>query len=152
MCYCGNEASYEECCQPHLAGNKKPENPERLMRSRYSAFCIKDIEYLVSTHHHSKQKADEREQLVSTFAHTKWLGLKVLTSEIDQSDKNSGHVEYLAFRQTKKIEQLHENARFIYENNRWYYLDGDLLPDVKLGRNEPCFCGSGKKYKKCHAS
>jgi len=120
------------------------------MRSRYSAFCVKDIEYLLLTHHSSKHEPNEREQLASTFAHTQWLGLKVLQSTIDRSDKTVRYVEYLAFSKSENLEQLHENAKFILEKDIWYYLDGKRLPAVKLGRNEICFCGSNKKYKKCH--
>ncbi len=149
-CYCGSGQDFNKCCQPFVSGNQKPENPEQLMRSRYSAFCVKDVEYLLSTHHPSQRKNNEREQLISTFAHTHWLGLKVLDSSIDASNPNIGYVEYLAFSQPEKIEQLHEKARFRFEDNNWCYLDGELLPVVKLSRNEPCFCGSNKKYKKCH--
>ncbi len=153
-CYCGNDLTFNMCCQPIISGSQKPESPEQLMRSRYSAFCVKDVEYLLLTHHSSRQKTNEREQLISTFAHTQWLGLKVLDSSMEIPDQNVGqnvaYVEYLAFSKTDKLEQLHEKARFRFEDDTWYYLDGELLPSVKLGRNEPCFCGSNKKYKKCH--
>jgi SEC-C motif domain protein len=59
-------------------------------------------------------------------------------------------VEFAAFYKNSKIEQLHENSKFIYENGQWYYLDGILLDPIKITRNEPCWCGSIKKYKKCH--
>ncbi len=149
-CYCGSNLTFNKCCKPIISGNEKPENPEQLMRSRYSAFCVKNVEYLLSTHHSSQQKANEREQLTSTFAHTQWLGLKVLNSSINLSDPGIGYVEYLAFNKTENLEQLHEKARFRLEDDTWYYFDGELLPSVKLSRNELCFCGSNKKYKKCH--
>ncbi|MCD4676693.1 MAG: hypothetical protein K8S18_11970, partial [Desulfobacula sp.] len=47
-CYCGSQKFYEECCFPFISGSLIPKNPEQLMRSRYSAFCIKNIEYLIS--------------------------------------------------------------------------------------------------------
>lgn len=150
-CFCGNQKYYSECCLPFISGNLKPETPEQLMRSRYSAFCIKDIEYLISTHHHSKQQPNEREILAQTINETQWLGLKVLKTDKRRINQVVGHVEFAAFyKNNNKIEQLHENSKFIYENGQWYYLDGVMLEPLKFARNEPCWCGSMKKFKKCH--
>lgn len=150
VCYCGSQKSYAECCSRFLSGNLKPETPEQLMRSRYSAFCIKNIEYLICTHHPSKQQPNERETLTQTVHKTHWLGLKVLKTEKGRIDQGVGYVEFLAFYKNIEIGQLHEHSRFIYENQQWYYLDGKVLGPVKFGRNEPCWCGSGKKFKNCH--
>ena len=149
-CYCGNQKFYEECCFPFISGSLKPEIPEQLMRSRFSAFCIKDIEYLISTHHPSVRQLNQREILAQTIHETQWLGLKVL--EIDKSRMNQGigYVEFIAFYKSIEEGQLHENSKFIYENGQWYYFDGVLLDPVKISRNEPCWCGSMKKFKKCH--
>jgi SEC-C motif domain protein len=146
-CYCNSQKKYNECCDPFLSGGLKPGNPEELMRSRYSAFCIKDIEYLIFTHHPSRQQPNEVELLTQTFQNTHWLGLKILKS---QTDNQIGYVEFAAFYQNDPIGQLHENSKFIYENGQWYYLDGVILDPLKFSRNEQCWCGSKKKYKKCH--
>jgi len=121
-----------------------------LMRARYSAFCVKDIEYLISTHHPSKRQLNEREVLMQTIHENHWLGLKVLKTDKSQINQGVGHVEFAAFYKNKKIEQLHENSKFIYENTQWYYFDGVILESLKFARNEPCWCGSMKKFKKCH--
>ncbi|MCK5835980.1 MAG: YchJ family protein [Desulfobacula sp.] len=149
-CYCGSQKLYEECCFPIISGSLKPKNPEQLMRSRYSAFCIKDIEYLISTHHPSKRQLNEREILAQTIHEAQWLGLKILKTEKDSIKKRFGYVEFVAFYKNSEIEQLHENSKFIYENGQWYYLDGVTLDPLKFGRNEQCWCGSMKKFKKCH--
>ena len=86
------------------------------MRSRYSAFCVKNIEYLISTHHPSKRQLNEREVLKQTIHETHWLGLKILKTDKSQINQGVGHVEFAAFYKNKKIEQLHENSKFIYEN------------------------------------
>lgn len=84
--------------------------------------------------------------LQESAASANWLSLKVEKSERDT-------VEFRAFYSEKrKFFQLHETSRFIIENNQWRYLDGDLHDDcgrIELGRNDPCFCGSGKKHKQC---
>ena len=47
--------------------------------------------------------------------------------------------------------EVHENSRFVKEQGQWFYVDGDLKSQAKVGRNDPCPCGSGKKYKRCCA-
>ena len=125
------------------------------MRSRYSAFCIKDIEYLISTHHPSRRQSDERDVLANTMADTQWLGLNVVKNDTSQVSQGIGSVEFAAFYKSsvngQLIDgQLHENSKFIRENKTWYYLDGVILDPLRFGRNEMCWCGSMKKYKKCH--
>lgn len=150
LCYCGSQKRYKECCFPFISGNLKPDTPEQLMRSRYSAFCIKNVEYLISTHHLSKRQPNEREVLMQTIHETQWLGLKVLKTNKGQINQGFGYVEFVAVYKNIKIEQLHENSKFIYENGQWYYLDGVILDPIKISRNEPCWCGSRRKYKRCH--
>lgn len=121
------------------------------MRSRYTAFCIKDTEYLISTHHPSRRQANERDLLTNTIQDTQWLGLKILKTEMDPVDTQIGFVEFAAFHKTQNTNgQLHERSKFIREAGNWYYLDGEFMDPLVFGRNEPCWCGSNKKYKKCH--
>lgn len=149
-CYCGSQKNYKDCCQLFLAGLSKPQTPEQLMRSRYTAFCIKDIEYLLSTQHPPSRQANEGKPLTKTMHDTQWLGLKILKTETDPDDPHTGYVEFAAFYKTSEIGQLHERSKFIHEAGNWYYLDGEYMDPLVFGRNEPCWCGSNKKYKKCH--
>lgn len=118
------------------------------MRSRYSAFFLGEVDYLLDTLHPSKHQPGEREALLESINETQWLGLKVLdhTQTGDRAE-----VEFVAFYAASPIGQLHERSRFSCEAGQWYYHDGVFLPALKLGRNEPCICGSGKKQKHCHS-
>jgi SEC-C motif-containing protein len=150
-CYCGSAKNFKDCCHPFLSGRSKPKTPEQLMRSRYSAFCKKNLEYLMSTHHPSKQNANNQDQLERTIHQIKWLGLKVLKTEMDPTNPRIGFVEFAAFfEENSKAGQLHEKSKFVHENGNWYYLDGEFMHPLVFSRNEPCWCGSNKKYKKCH--
>ncbi len=120
------------------------------MRSRYSAFCTGNIDYLIASHHVSKCRADEREVLDRTIGQTRWLGLKIIKTGTDIKNENAGHVEFVAFYDNGTSGQMHECSSFIREKGQWYYLEGTILPPVKWKRNDPCWCNSGKKYKKCH--
>ena len=150
-CYCGTQKNYRDCCHPFLTGASKPETPEQLMRSRYSAFCTKNIEYLFSTHHPSKRDPDEMESLSKTAHEIQWLGLVVFKTGTDPVDPKIESVEFAAFYKTQNTSgQIHEKSRFIHDHGQWFYLEGDLLEPLVFGRNDPCWCSSNKKHKKCH--
>jgi SEC-C motif-containing protein len=120
------------------------------MRSRYSAFCTGQIDYLIATRHPSKRQGDDRQDLSQTIAMTEWLNLRVLYS---QETAERGTVEFVAFFKAQgQLSQLHERSDFVCQDGRWYYLEGKHLPPLRLERNDPCWCGSGKKVKKCHGT
>jgi len=118
------------------------------MRSRYSAFVMGDIAYLIATLHPDKRQSDDKTELRQITEQTQWLGLKIVSHK---STGNNATVEFVAFYQDGSTGQLHERSHFIKENMQWFYVDGQILSPIKLSRNDPCFCGSGKKIKKCHS-
>ncbi len=142
-CPCGSQLPLESCCAQFWRG-LPISKPAQLMRARYSAFALKEVDFLMATLHPSRHQPDELEQLSNSLANTQWLALHVLAAE-------GSCVEFAAFfRQQNKLGQLHERSRFIFEGERWWYVDGDFLPPIKWERNQTCWCGSEKKYKKCH--
>ena len=147
-CPCLSGQDYRKCCAPlhegHIASNA-----EQLMRSRYSAFYMGKVDYLIATLHPNSRQADDEQTLKQTIRNTQWLGLRIVKHRKISSDQ--AQVEFIAFYQnTDNIGQLHERSHFSQLDGHWYYVDGDFLAPVKLGRNEPCLCGSGKKMKHCH--
>ncbi|MCP2233269.1 SEC-C motif-containing protein [Erwinia aphidicola] len=116
------------------------------MRSRYCAYVKQDVGYLVATWHPSCQASAFAASIEESFAHTEWLGLNVLSSEVI-ADGQQGYVTFFArFSENQRERSIHERSRFLREEQRWYYIDGTFPP---IGRNDRCPCGSGKKYKKC---
>ncbi len=116
------------------------------MRSRYSAFVMKDADYLIKTWHPSCQAQQFRAELEKGFAHTEWLGLTLFASD-DRRAANEGFVSFIArFNDNNRPGAIIERSRFLKENGQWYYIDGTR---PLIGRNDPCPCGSGKKFKKC---
>lgn len=120
------------------------------MRSRYTAFCKRHVDYLIATLHPSRRQADDRAALAATIDRHQWLGLRVLDVQQGRRADDAGYVEFVAYFEGSPIGQLHERSRFVKEDGRWFYVDGEHMAPVKTGRNDPCWCGSGKKYKKCH--
>jgi SEC-C motif-containing protein len=118
---------------------------EALMRSRYSAYVLKNSAYLNDTWHPSTRPV----ALDVSSDDTEWRRLEVVGTEKGAETDSEGVVEFAAWFQGG---QLHERSRFVREEGRWFYLDGEILPphqQEKPGRNAPCPCGSGKKYKRC---
>ncbi|MFM8331310.1 MAG: YchJ family protein [Candidatus Methylumidiphilus sp.] len=145
LCPCGSGRPYEGCCGPLLAGAAAP-TAEALMRSRYTAYARRDAAYLLNTWHPDSRPA------VLDFSgdDTQWAGLRILRVADGGPQDAQGTVEFIAtYRQHGKIQQLREHSRFTREAGAWRYLDGDILPTTPPGRNDPCPCGSGKKFKKC---
>ncbi|QHM94732.1 MULTISPECIES: YchJ family protein [Kosakonia] len=145
-CPCGSALEYSLCCQPYLSGAQLAPDPSRLMRSRYTAFVLHQSEYLVKTWHPSCGAEAFRQQIEAGFAATTWRGLTVFEHAYDEND-NEGFVSFVArFNEHGKDGAIIERSRFLKENGQWYYIDGTR---PQFGRNDPCPCGSGKKFKKC---
>lgn len=124
------------------------------MRSRYSAFCLGRIDYLLDTLHPSQKKPSDRSTLAQTIDRTEWVRLDILAIRAGGAADLEGKVEFVAtFREAGEAGQLHERSTFLKVEGRWLYHSGEyesLTPLPRPGRNEPCWCGSGKKFKKCH--
>ena len=149
-CPCNSGLSYVSCCSPLISGNKCAVTAEALMRSRYTAYVVKDVNYLLKTWHSSTKPST-----IVASAIPDWYDLQIVRIEAGDERDHHGVVEFIAKSiREKESCNLHEVSRFVKENNQWFYVDGDLLespPDInhKVGRNARCPCGSGKKYKKC---
>jgi len=113
------------------------------MRSRYTAYVEKDAAYLLKTWH-----PETRPQALQPDD-TEWLGLHIIRSERGQAGDDEGIVEFAAaFRAGAKAKRLCETSLFKQLDGQWYYHSGSTRLE-NVGRNEPCPCGSGKKFKRC---
>lgn len=157
QCPCGSGQSYQACCEPLLAGRHKAQTAEALMRSRYTAFTRVDVDYLERSHHPKTRNSFDRPGAEKWARDAEWQGLDILSTEAGAEQDRKGVVEFKArYRINGEDCVLHEISEFERKQGDWYYVDGQL-PQVqqyrregpKVGRNDPCVCGSGKKYKKC---
>lgn len=157
MCPCGLEQSYEDCCARVHADQSKALTAESLMRARYSAFVVKNYEFLKETLHEKSRSGYDEDSVRVWAEHSLWNGLKVIDQSKGGESDEEGSVEFEAYYTMQGARKTHhEHANFVRENNKWYYWDGEIIKAEpirveKIGRNEPCTCGSGKKYKKCCA-
>jgi SEC-C motif domain protein len=123
-CPCGDPRGYAACCRP-LHQGQPAADAEALMRSRYSAYVLRDEDYLLSSWHPDTRPASLRlgvQQPAPT-----WLGLAIKSHE--PQDENHAVVEFVARYRTGggRAQRLHERSRFVREDGRWFYVDGDIL-------------------------
>lgn len=119
-CPCGAGETFGECCGPLLDGAPAP-TAEALMRSRYTAFVLRDAPYLAATWHPSTRPAD-----LALDDDTRWRRLEIVRT--DAGGPTRGTVEFRAHWDdpsgTRGI--LHEVSRFVFQRGRWLYLDGEV--------------------------
>jgi len=155
QCPCGSSKDYAQCCEPYLSGQQLPASPEAMMRSRYTAFTLGDMDYIEKTIKGHAADVFDKTLSQEWVNQVQWKSLKIINSS--QPSKSIGFVEFVAHYQENGQDQyLHEQSEFHLENGIWYYVNGRVgstartpAQSTKVGRNEPCPCGSGKKYKKC---
>ncbi len=154
LCPCGSRRLFRDCCEPFILNQKHPSTAEELMRSRYSAFTVAATGYLLKTSHPRLRKQLKEEDLLSWARENQWQRLEVSDTIKGQPADTEGEVTFKAFYLDPegKPQVHHEHSRFVKDENRWLYLSGSApspLPRKTPGRNEPCPCGSGKKFKQC---
>lgn len=122
LCPCGSAKKYPLCCGRYIDGNETAVTAAALMRSRYTAYTLSNEKYLLKTWH-----ASTRPELLDLAdeAHSKWLGLEVKRHE--QQDDTHALVEFVArYKVGGRAHRLHEVSRFVREEGRWFYVDGEI--------------------------
>ncbi|MCA9638571.1 MAG: SEC-C domain-containing protein [Myxococcales bacterium] len=160
-CPCTSGEDYSACCEPIVKQQQKAKTAEALMRSRYTAYVRGAYTYLVATHDPATCEVDAA-ALAASGRRITWSGLQVLATEAGGVDDEAGVVTFCArFHDGRRAGELRERSRFRRIDGRWFYFDGSLPQAAtatstaragaaeKVGRNAPCPCGSGRKYKRC---
>ena len=156
-CPCGSGIVYAECCEPIIKGEIAAETAVQLMRARYSAYSKVETDFLLQSLHPDHRKEHDNDQTRDWAANSIWEGLEIVNTENGGKEDTSGTVEFIAHYTAKGAKNRHhELASFIKPDDAWYFTDGAAVPpkqfvreSPKVGRNDPCPCNSGKKYKKC---
>ena len=150
LCPCNSGAAFADCCKPLLSGKHAAPTALALMRSRYTAYALRDTNYLVASWHPSSRPFAIDPATIPT-----WQRLQIIRTEKGTEPDTEGVVEFIATALFQDgVGQFREVSRFVKEEGKWFYTDGDTIDNAsettpKAGRNTPCPCGSGKKYKKC---
>ena len=119
-CYCCSDLQYKDCCKPYLDGHAFPLTAEALMRSRYSAYCTMNTNYLIQT-----ASGMAEHQSAEDIRYHHWFKLSILSTSLGKETDDTGNVEFKAsFEENGSIFTMHEISQFRKINNRWFYVDG----------------------------
>ncbi|MEK7858652.1 MAG: YchJ family metal-binding protein [Elusimicrobiota bacterium] len=160
-CPCRSAKTYEQCCQPLIAGTAKAKTAEALMRARYSSYAKGETAFLVSSHLPARRGEFDEKAAQEWSKKSEWKGLEVMATQAGLESDSVGRVRFIAtYAVEGKTHEHHEVAEFKKEpDGHWYFVDGGSPKSdpveraaPKVGRNDPCPCGSGKKHKKCCAA
>jgi SEC-C motif-containing protein len=152
------QLAYSACCARYIEERLPAPSAEALVRSRYTAFAIGDIDYLVDSLAPESRHDFDRKAITHWSRSSQWLGLEILSTEQGPTGDETGYVEFVAHF-TSEGERYSHRERSLFrhdaQNGRWYFLEeanrknAPLVKGKQAGRNDPCPCGSGKKFKKC---
>jgi len=124
-CPCTSKKPYDRCCGPFHAGTTLPETAELLMRSRFCAYALGKVDYLIGTRPEAKRADEDREELVTYCKSVQCVGLKIVGKEKGGKADDTGIVTFHASIQANGRRTLHiETSTFARENGRWVYVDG----------------------------
>lgn len=146
VCPCQSGHLYQDCCAFLHQKKRNAETAEQLMRSRYTAFVLQDIDYIVATTVPSQQHLLDKKALRQWSEQTQWCGLEVISHQPNLTQRHSA-VEFNATFMTEEGKRIHhEKSLFVNIGQRWYFVDPTVpLPLMK----SPCVCRSGRKFKHC---
>lgn len=156
LCPCSSKIEFKDCCEPIIKG-ELAKTAEQLMRARYTAYSQINMAFIEKTHDPKTIKNTDMQENKKWAEQTNWLNLDVIRTEGGGPEDETGVVEFKArYKADGDIHLHHEVSTFNKRNGKWYFTDGHT-PEVKqvinegpkVGRNDPCPCGSGKKFKKC---
>ncbi|WP_225073755.1 YchJ family protein [Desulfuromonas sp. CSMB_57] len=154
-CPCGSGSDYADCCEPIITGKQPAATAEQLMRARYTAHVKVEVDFIYESTHPDHRQGYDHKGTRTWAENSDWQGLEIVATKAGGPDDERGEVEFIArFRDGDGIHSHHERGQFERRNQQWLFTEGIMvkprpLSVTKVGRNDPCVCGSGKKYKKC---
>lgn len=155
LCPCSSSRVYSDCCEPNILNRSAP-TALTLMRSRYTAYTLVNAEYLHQTTHPKARQNHKISEIETWAKENTWNKLEIISTEHGNRSDSRGIVEFKAYftDAVGKAQVHHERSTFLKEDGQWFYVDGKFDPKPvdltkKVSRNDPCPCGSGKKYKRC---
>lgn len=154
-CPCGSGIDYAACCEPIITEKQLAETAEQLMRARYTAHVQAEIDFLFNSTHPKYREGYDHKGTRIWAEESDWYGLEILETSQGGPEDTEGEVTFIAnFRDKEGRRSHHERGQFKKEKKRWLFTEGTMIKSkpltvTKIGRNDPCNCGSGIKYKKC---
>jgi SEC-C motif domain protein len=151
-CPCGSGKTYGQCCEPVLKQQRNAASAGELMRSRFTAHVVRDFRHL----HRTYLETARRPFVEEASGDVDWTRL-VIHAEEPGTKPDTAYVDFTAYYRDGDSERpMAEKSEFVKIDGVWFYrrtIRNGPAPlkstSSKVGRNDPCPCGSGKKYKHC---
>ena len=120
-CYCGSSSSFNECCKNFIDLSQNATTAEALMRSRYSAYATQAVDYLMATTAFLQRQSLSKNEILDWSKNNQWRKLEIIKV-------TSNTVEFKAYyTDSNNISHVHhELSTFVFKDNKWYYIDGEL--------------------------
>ncbi len=164
LCPCQSGLNLESCCQTIIQNPAQARSALALMRARYSAYALQAMDFVYESTHPEARHDIDREAMEQWSRMAQWTGLDIIDPGHPDESRSVDDVEFKAHFLVQGVAQIHhERSQFRFDQGRWWFVDGQDLysgpaerpkpyvREQKVGRNDPCPCGSGKKFKKCCA-
>lgn len=122
-CPCGSNNDLMKCCGRYLYGSEAAPTAEALMRSRYTAYCRKEVNYLVETTHSTMQNPGDDIKILQWANACQWDGLEIQATRDGKASDKEGYVTFKAFYFQKGQRFCHEeNSHFVKEDGKWKFV------------------------------
>ncbi len=130
-CYCCSGETFENCCRPFIGGTAKPFTAEQLMRSRYSAYVVVNVEYIIKTTHPSVRKTYDLTTISDWATSSIWQKLEIISTAGGSKNDKKGTVEFKAYYLDSDSQPNihHEHSMFVKELGRWFFMDGKSVEE-----------------------
>lgn len=124
-CPCGSNLNAPDCCLAIIEGKTNAFTAEQLMRSRYTAFTLANVDYLMKSHHPKTRPIKEKKNMKRWAQSVQWVNLTILNKQKGNETDTEGTVTFKAvFVENGKPDQIYETSNFKKLNNKWVYVDG----------------------------
>jgi SEC-C motif domain protein len=129
ICYCCSGRKFADCCAPFIDRIARPATAEQLMRSRFAAYALVNVDYILRTTHPSTRRFHEPAAIEEWARSNRWQKLEILTTTLGGPKDKRGAVEFKAFYlDAANAPQIHhENSNFARELGKWFFVDGKII-------------------------
>lgn len=125
LCPCGSQHTYQQCCELIISSQREASTCQELMRSRYAAFTMANVDNLMRSHHSRTRPIRERQRIRQWAQSVQWMGLVILSTQSGEATDIEGYVEFRAlYMEEGQMKEIHEKSLFQRENQHWVYVSG----------------------------
>jgi SEC-C motif-containing protein len=129
LCYCHSDKPFESCCEVYLSDSAIPFTAEQLMRSRYTAYAVHDVDYIMQTTHPATRKHYDPRSIKAWAESSIWQKLEVIGTRKGSASDTVGFVEFKAyyFDSVQQPQLHHEYSTFKKVDGTWFFVEGRVL-------------------------